>query len=241
MPKTLVRYSQVRRLGTPNVQETDSAFAEGRYFEANCLAGDLVNQFVRVVSNTLSVPDVTKVDPSDASKMPAVGVIVQKPTATTCLVQVSGQITSFSPVVAGAWYYVGMTTYPVTVAPALPAIQQVIGVGLDAARLLLRPGFGTEPLSAVGPFRIGLDLLGPTDGLNRVFTTPAKFVHVVGQQTIEVFHNGRRLRQALIEDPGLGDYFVFEGGGFGTGFDSIKTLTFTPSAISKLVANFVAA
>ena len=241
MPRSLVRYAQVRRLGTPNVQESDSAYAEGRYFEANCLVGDLVNQFVRVVGNTLGVPDVTKVDPSDASKMPAVGLIVQKPTSTTCLVQVTGQTTTFSPVIAGSFYYVGVTTFPVTVAPALPAIQQVVGVGLDTARLLLRSGFGTEPLSPVGPFRIGLDLLGTTDGLNRVFTTPSKFVHVVGQQTIEVFHNGRRLRQALGEDPALGDYFVYEGGGSGTGFDSLKTLTFTPSSISKLVANFVAA
>lgn len=166
MPKTRLRYTQVRRLGTPNVEESDQPYSEGRYFEANCLSSDLVNNCVRVTGVSLGVPNVTRVDPLLAPTMPAVGIIVQKPTSTTCLVQVSGQVTSFSPVVAGVWYYVGLTAFPVTTPPALPAIPQVIGVGLDTARLLLRPGFGIE----VGSSKVvGETPTGLVDGVNVAF------------------------------------------------------------------------
>jgi hypothetical protein len=220
MPRSLVRYAQIRRLGTPNVQESDSAYAEGRYFEANCLSTDLINHFVRVVGNTLGVPDVTKADPTDPLKMPAVGVIVQKPTTTTCLVQVSGQILSFSPVVAGTWYYVGLAGLPVTSPPVFPGIPQVIGVGLDTARLLLRPGFGTEQaaISAV-------DSEVPTgtiDGANVVFGTALPFK----PGTTKFYHNGVRQR------PG-GSFDYFEGPGLQT-----LTMTLAPKVGDSLLVDY---
>lgn len=220
MPRSLVRYGQVRRLGTPNVQESDSAYAEGRYFEANCLATDLINHFVRVVGNTLSVPDVTKADPTDALKMPAVGVIVQKPTATTCLVQVAGQILSFSPVVAGTWYYVGTSAFPVVTPPAFPGIPQVIGVGLDTARLLLRPGFGTERGSAAGVD--GESPTGPINGVNTVFGTAFPFK----PGTTRFYHNGVRQRLG-----GAFDYF--EGPGFQT-----LTMALAPKSGDTLLVDY---
>lgn len=188
MPRSLVRYAQVRRLGTPNVQESDSAYAEGRYFEANCLATDLVNHLVRVVGNTLSVPDVTKVDTSDLVQMPAIGIIVQKPTATTCLVQVSGQTTTVSPVVAGTLYYVGAASTPSAIIPALPAIQQFIGVGLDTARLLLlfRSGAGIEQPRVID----GEVPSGAIDGVNLVFGTALPF----RSGTTRLYLNGVRQR-----------------------------------------------
>lgn len=172
MPRSLLRYTQVRRLGTPNVQESDAAYAEGRYFEANCLSSDLVNHFVRVTGNTLSVPNVTRVDVTDSTKMPAVGVIVQKPTATTCLVQVSGQITSFSPVAAGSWYYVGASSFPVAAPPSFPGIPQVVGLGLDTARLLLQHGFGPDGFLANVENEVPT---GTIDGVNVTFTTVLPF------------------------------------------------------------------
>lgn len=172
MPRSLLRYTQVRRLGTPNVQESDAAYSEGRYFEANCLSSDLVNHFVRVTGNTLSVPNVTRVDVTDSTKMPAIGVIVQKPTATTCLVQVSGQITSFSPVVAGSWYYVGTTSFPVAAPPSFPAIPQVIGLGLDTARLLLQRGLGPDGFLASILNEVPT---GTINGVNVTFTTVLPF------------------------------------------------------------------
>lgn len=89
--------------------------------------------------------------------------------------------------------------------------------------------------------RIGVSLVGVLDGSNRVFlTTPDFFTHdLVGSgQTIEVFHNGRRLIQAATADPSIGDYTVEESGGVGTGYDTITLLTFAPIARSLLVANY---
>lgn len=198
MPKTRLRYTQVRRLGTPNVEESDQPYAEGRYFEANCLVADLVNHCVRVTGVALGVPNVTRVDPLLAPTMPAIGIIVQKPTSTTCLVQVSGQITSFSPVVAGSWYYVGTAAFPVSAPPAFPAIPQVIGVGLDTARLLLRHGFGIEPAATVD----GEVPSGPVDGVNVVFGTVMPFK----AGTTRFFLNGVRQKRGVtydyVEGPG---------------------------------------
>jgi len=199
-PKSLIRYEQVRRRGAqPDVQGTDASFAEGRYFDANCLASDAINQFVRVTGNTLGLPNVTKVDPSDSTKMPAVGVIVQKATATTCLVQVLGQITSFSPVVAGTWYYVAPTAFPSSVPPALPAISQVIGVGLGTTRLLLRPDLGVGSQSRAIDGEVPS---GSIDGVNLVFGTVFPFR--VG--TTRLYLNGVRQRIGIaydyIEGPG---------------------------------------
>lgn len=90
--------------------------------------------------------------------------------------------------------------------------------------------------------RKGFPFVGPRDGNNRVFrTTPLKFVHdLAGSgQTIEVWHNGRRLIQTAASDPGQGDYTVSESGGVGTGFDTITLLTFAPVGASMLVSDFL--
>lgn len=89
--------------------------------------------------------------------------------------------------------------------------------------------------------RIGVGFVGAQDDSNRVFrTTPDFFLHDLGGsgQTIEVFHNGRRLMQVATPDPLNGDYTVEESGGLGTGFDTITILTLAPTARSLLVANY---
>jgi len=89
--------------------------------------------------------------------------------------------------------------------------------------------------------RVGVPLVGPKDGSNRVFrTTPDYFVHnLAGSgRTIEVWHNGRRLVQTSTQNPGVGDYWVEESGGVGTGFDTINLLTFAPISRSSLVASY---
>jgi hypothetical protein len=89
--------------------------------------------------------------------------------------------------------------------------------------------------------RVGVALVGPKDGANRVFrTTPDHFVHSPGSngKTIEVWHNGRRLSQTSTPNPALGDYTVEESGGVGTGYDTINLLTFSPVSRSVLLANY---
>lgn len=219
MPHSRLRYTQVRRLGTPNVDQSDQPFAEGRYFEANCLATDLVNHCVYVTGVTLGVPDVTRVDPSIPATMPAIGVIVQKATTSTCLVQASGQITSFSPVVAGTWYYVGASAFPVSSPPPFPAVPQIIGVGLDVARLLLRHGFGIESAQVVDSEVPS----GAIDGVNVTFGTAMPFK----PGTTRFFLNGVRQR------PG-GSFDYTEGPGAQT-----LTLTLAPKAGDHLLVDYV--
>ena len=94
----------------------------------------------------------------------------------------------------------------------------------------------------IGPLvRVGVGLVGPKDGANRIFrTTPDHFIHdpVGTGKTIELWHNGRRLTQTPVSDPSSGDFTVEESGGIGTGFDTVNLLTFAPVGRSSLVANY---
>jgi len=98
-----------------------------------------------------------------------------------------------------------------------------------------------KELSQVVAVRTGFVFPDAKNGANRTFTTtPLKFVHdlAITGQTIEVWHNGRRLIQTATAHPGTGDYTVVESGGVGTGFDTIVLLTFAPVGTSTLVADF---
>lgn len=109
----------------------------------------------------------------------------------------------------------------------------------DAQGILSLKELSLSPSSQL--VRVGVELVGPKDGSNRVFrTTPDFFDHDLSGtgHTIEVFHNGRRLVQTDTPHPGLGDYFVEESGGVGTGFDTINLLTFAPVEESSLLANY---
>jgi hypothetical protein len=96
----------------------------------------------------------------------------------------------------------------------------------------------SQGLNQVTP-KVGIPLIGARDGTNRKFTTPDKFINnLTTMQTIEVFSNSRRLIQTSTTNPGVGDYWISESGGPGTGFDTINLLTFTPVARTTLVANY---
>jgi hypothetical protein len=141
-PKSLIRYEQVRRRGAqPDVAGSDAPFSEGRYFDANCAIGDLVSNFVYVTGVAAGIPNVTTANPQVKATMPAAGVIVAKPSSTTCLVQVSGLITTYAPMVAGTRYYIGSDGRPTATAPISPAVSQMVGVALDTGKLLLTPSF----------------------------------------------------------------------------------------------------
>jgi hypothetical protein len=84
-------------------------------------------------------------------------------------------------------------------------------------------------------FRQNIDLEGDVDGVNRIFTTPDKFINGTYQSNtfkIQVFHNGR----ALLETE---DYIVSESGGVGTGYDTIIFVSFVPLSNSKIFANYM--
>ena len=239
MVRSLIRYEQVRRRGdAPDVQSDDARFTEGRYFEASCLSAANVNDCVRVTgTNGGGRPKVRLCDPNDPTLMPMTGIIVEKASPQVCLVQVSGQITSLAGLVAGEMYFVGLAGQPVTPAPSTVR-QQLVGVALQPSRLLLYPNQAlVNPTPSYAPERDGIALIGTKNGVNRSFETPEVFVHS-GGATIRVYHNGHRLQQAPSPNPSLGDYFVSEGGGIGTGYDTITFLTLVPVPTSGLYADY---
>lgn len=114
-------------------------------FSANCLAGDALGACVYVTGASVGgVPQVATCDPSDESKMPAIGIIVSKASATDATVQrfaiadLTGSGVAFTP---AARAFVGFTGLPVTTPPT-PAgsgsgyvMLQTVGVATETAAL----------------------------------------------------------------------------------------------------------
>jgi hypothetical protein len=67
--------------------------AADQYLAAYCYATDAVGDVVYVMGNKVGEKyQVTKVDIDDIATMPSVGVIIEKPDASECVVQVAGVI-----------------------------------------------------------------------------------------------------------------------------------------------------
>lgn len=102
--------------------------AQGTY---TCLSGDAAGDWVYIsAANT-----VAKADADDAAKLPVIGVIVSKPTSTTCVVQTTGQVT-LSGLTAGAIYYLSGTAGAITATP-VSANAVPIGVAKSTTVLVL--------------------------------------------------------------------------------------------------------
>jgi len=84
-------------------------------------------------------------------------------------------------------------------------------------------------------FKQNINLIGPTDGVNRTFFTPDVFINgpepVDNSFKLQLDHNGRHLIEGI-------DYVVGESGGPGTGFDTVNLISLTPTSTSKLTCNY---
>jgi hypothetical protein len=67
-------------------------------------------------------------------------------------------------------------------------------------------------------FQFGIGVLGPKDGVNRVYTTPEKFRRMIG-----FYRNGVKLETGV-----AADYTMSESGGPGTGYDTLTLAVVTP-------------
>lgn len=148
--KPLLKFSQIRRVDSTGLATDEEAFARGRYFAANCLGTDVAGDFVRITGDKAGgLAQVTKVDIADKTKMPAVGVIIQKTGVTDCFVQTFGVIAA-TGLVSGSRYWIGATSQlaasHVLPATGLIAIAQVVGVALDPTELLLQPNLQAHVL-----------------------------------------------------------------------------------------------
>lgn len=91
-----------------------------------------------------------------------------------------------------------------------------------------------QPIShgRLGKPRLSAALLGAQNGVNLVFTTPQKFLHISPYFLERVYVNGQRMK----EGPTF-DYVASESGGPGAGFDTI-TFIFPPLSVDVLLVDF---
>lgn len=103
------------------------------FLNAGCDAGDAVGDCVYVTGDRVGgLYQVRKADPTNAAKMPAVGIITVKQTTTTCEVAVHGLIEKvYTGLTSGRPYYVGTDgrltlAAPNPLTPGLTWYQQVL-------------------------------------------------------------------------------------------------------------------
>ena len=114
---------------------------------ATCQTSDLVGNCVHVAGpDTGGIYQVTTADPSDYSKMPAIGVIESKQSSTECLVRVLGEVLAlYTSLTPGSTLFVGPGGL-LSAAPPVPitggyAFVQGMGVSLSSTAILLVPSF----------------------------------------------------------------------------------------------------
>lgn len=125
--------------------------------KAECLPTDEVGDAVYIRGpRTGSRYLVAKCDPSDSSKMPSWGIIIQKEIGgTECVVQISGLMQGYyTGLTPGRRYFVGLDGKPrlpedfLGPSPSQKHRIQSLGISLDTGVLLLRPS--TDLITRVG-------------------------------------------------------------------------------------------
>ena len=80
-------------------------------------------------------------DPFNTSKMPAVGIVVSKPTPSSCVVQTSGVVSGLSGLIAGQYVFISRagrpTTTPPTPGPGETLAYQPLGLAIDTDSMVL--------------------------------------------------------------------------------------------------------
>lgn len=108
-------------------------------FPASCQPADAVGDCVHVAGDFVAgVAQVTRADITDNAKMPSIGIITGKGSATSCTVAFFGSVVLVAAL-PGKLYFVGSDAKPTATRPAGPALIQIVGVALGSTRLLLNP------------------------------------------------------------------------------------------------------
>ena len=123
--------------------------------EADCPASISVDDLVYVSGTEVGgIVQVDLADPVIMAKMPAVGIVTVKSTATRCTVHKLGLVTPSVGLIAGARYYVGLTGVlsldpPFQTDPEIEIIIQTVGYAVKSNQLLFN----------VGDFAAGFDTI----------------------------------------------------------------------------------
>lgn len=116
---------------------------------AQCHATDSVGDLVRLVSVVPGeLPLVERINPYDVSKMPVYGILIEKFSNTTCVVQVSGAVDlPAGTLQAGKVCFAGADGRPSPTPPRAAdgstgtAVVQVVGLATGSASLQISPAY----------------------------------------------------------------------------------------------------
>jgi len=117
--------------------------SESGLVTAVCTVAEVVGDLVYISGAKVgSDYSVRTVDNTLVTKMPAIGVIIAKPTPTKAVVQLQGETSVFSGLTPGTTYWVGDTgqptgTPPVPSGPGARKYWQSIGVATDSGKIKL--------------------------------------------------------------------------------------------------------
>lgn len=128
---------------------TGSGSTSDATFQATCSTLDQVGNLVRIAGpKSGSFYQVISADISNSNFMPVIGIIISKPTASTCVVQRFGAASTpglIAPLVTGKRCFVGFDSKP-TVTPPLAvnsptgtAMIQIVGVAIGTSLIELVP------------------------------------------------------------------------------------------------------
>ncbi len=116
-------------------------------FDAICTSSESVGSCVRVVSSMTGVYTVNKVDITDKTKMPAIGIITDKQSAIACTVAYYGYVSSSSTLVIGKPVYINTNAELVFEKQDGLVFNQLMGYSLSENSLFINPSFSEAPLT----------------------------------------------------------------------------------------------
>lgn len=120
------------------------------YMSAVCGASDAVGACVYLVSASGGTMTVATADPSNPTKLPAIGIIAHKQSSTSCVIQPLGFMgeATLSGLTAGSLYVVGsdgqVAKFGGSNYPAAGSTVQNLGLALSTTTLLLMPALGAQ-------------------------------------------------------------------------------------------------
>ena len=82
---------------------------------------------------------VEQAEADNAARRPAAGIVVSKPTATSCIIRYSGELAGFTGLTPGATYYLDVTPGGITLTPPSGGgdVRQVVGAALNTTTLIV--------------------------------------------------------------------------------------------------------
>lgn len=113
--------------------------ADPGLFSATCAASVAVGQFVKL--DGTAGPGVEPADAFFVAKIPSIGVVVDKPTTTSCSVRTLGAAAVFSGLLAGKVYWLNALGTIDAAPPVAPLgtvrFAQAVGYALDSTTLMV--------------------------------------------------------------------------------------------------------